>query len=809
MLLHYFKITWRNLSMHKGLAFINVFGLSVGIACFSLFLLYAVNELNFDTFHKNANNIYRVYEWVQGMNSGEPGPSTSLPMPLAGALKKDLPDVMNAVRIRGDSRSLVKVDKTIQRVPISYVDPEFFSVFSFPLQYGNSVNPLQELHSLVLTVSTAKQLFGTVNVIGRSVQVKTDSTFEPFTITAIAADVPANSSVQFSALANFNFLETTQEGKDAGNNWHRSAYQTFVLLKPGSSLPTDEKRWIQFRHTYYPTEEIDMKKNGMKWKAGVPPIVYQLQPIAKMHTDTKLKDYKSIDPVTIWILLSIASGVLLIACINFTTLAIGRSAGRSKEVGVRKVLGSGKKQLIFQFVAEACFLSVLSTVLGVLFAAFLLPYFNQLSGRQLQFSFTLYPQLIWLFAVLALVIGLLTGSYPALVLSSFKPIEALKNKIKIGGANFFTKSLVTLQFALSIGLIVSTVIILQQTHYMSGKNPGFNKENVILVNASETDTKKIYPLFKQAMAQHPEISGVTNAAIGLGEGEDFWVTGFKYHDKPVYCSFNPVDVNYIDVMGMQVIAGRNFDPQVSKDTINSVIINEAMMKEFGWNLQSAIGQQLDGFSPDKTPVVIGVVKNFNFESVAKEVGPQMFAPFFDPEHPKFYVRINSGNPAKALALIQQTWSSLLPNVPIDYSFIDERLDAYYKAEQRWSSIVGWAGGISIFLACLGLFGLAALATINRVKEIGIRKVMGASVTDIITLISKDFIKLILVALFIATPATWYFMSHWLQTFAYRIDISLFVFIFTGMFVIFIALMTIFFQAIKAAVANPVNSLRTE
>ncbi len=810
MLKHYCKIAYRSLARQKVLAFINVFGLSLGIACFTLFLLYTVNELNYDKFHKNGNNVYRVYEWIKAMNGGTEQAGTNLPMPLGPALKQDLPDVVTAVRLRGDfGGSLVRVDKDVRRLKVSFADPEFFSVFSFPMLYGNATNPLRDMHSIVLTESKAKELFGDINAVGRSVEIKVDNVFQSFIVTAVAKDIPANSSIHFDGIGNFHFIESTEEGKGAVNNWYRAMYQTFVQLKPGSNLPGNTNRLITFRHNYYPDVEAGMKKNGMKWKGNGPSIVYGLQQITAMHTDAKIIDTSSVDKKTLWILLGIAAGVLLIACINFTTLAIGRSAGRSKEVGVRKVVGAEKKQLVIQFLSEALFLSIISTVIGLLLANLLLPYFNQLSARELTFSVHQYPQMIWLLAALMILVGLLTGTYPALILAGFKPIEVLKSKVRIGGANFFTRSLVTFQFILSIALIVSTVIILQQTNYMRSKNPGFNKENVVLINASETDTKKIFPLFKQALSPHTEIAGITSAAIGLGEGEDFWVTGFKYHNKPVYACFNPVDPDYINVLGMQVIAGRNFNSNIASDSINSVIINEAMVQEFGWTVNNAVGQTLDGFSEDKTPVVIGVVKNFNFRHAGEEIKPQMFAPFFEPNRPKFYVRIKPGNPEKALALIQKTWTDFEPEVPLQYNFLDEKLDALYKAEQRWSNIIGWAGGISIFLACLGLFGLAALVTINRVKEIGIRKILGASVPNIISLISKDFLKLIVIAFFIASPVVWYFMNKWLQSFSYRINISWFVFISVGGMAILIALMTVAFQAIKAAIANPVKSLRTE
>jgi putative ABC transport system permease protein len=401
------------------------------------------------------------------------------------------------------------------------------------------------------------------------------------------------------------------------------------------------------------------------------------------------------------------------------------------------------------------------------------------------------------------------GSYPAFILSSFKPVEVLKSKVRVSGSNIFTKSLVTVQFALSIGLIISTIIILQQTKYMSSKNPGFNKENVVVIDASETKTKAIYPLFKQALVSRTDIAGVASADMGLGEDEGWSRSGFEYNGthKEVYEYF--VDHDYIPVLGMQLVAGRNFDPKITDDTLTSVIVNEAMVKDFGWTIQNAVGQKLKGYMESKTPVVIGVVKDYNYRPFREKIMPQMFHQFNDYDPYKFFVRLKPGNPSSALAAMQKAWSTIVADIPFNYTFLDESLNNFYKTERKWSSIIGWAGGISIFLACLGLFGLAALTVVNRTKEIGIRKVLGASLPAIITLLSKDFLKLVMIALLIAIPFAWYFMNKWLQDFAYRINISWWIFLATGLLALFISLVTISFQAIKAAIANPVKSLRTE
>ena len=812
MIKHYFKIAVRNLGRQKVLSFINIAGLSIGLACFSLFLLYSVNEFSFDRFHKDAKNIYRVYRWTEAMNGQEAGGDVYMPSPLGPAMRADLPDVAEYVRIsEGWSESFIKIDGAVRRMNVSYADPSIFSVFTFPLKYGTPKGALKELHNIVLTRQKATELFGTDNAMGRTLEIKIDDNFVPFTVSGVAENIPANSSMQFDMLGNFSFFETSGNAKRGVNNWNRSSYITYVQLNTGSGLPNDGQKLASFRRKYYPDDLKELKERGFKWEGNKPPVRYGLQPLQAGHTDTKIfgGSVAQVNPKTIWILLSIAAGVLLIACINFTTLAIGRSARRAKEVGVRKVIGSERKHLIVQFLAEAIVLSVLSLAIGLLIAKFLLPYFNTLSGRDLRFSFSLYPELAWMLAGLTLLVGILAGAYPALILSGFSPIEVLKSKIRVSGANLFTKSLVTVQFALSIGLIICTMVILQQTKYMSSKYPGFNKENIVVVDAEGTKSKEIYPLFKQALSSRPEIAAIASAEFGLGEGTGWSRSGFEYNGthKEVFEYY--VDHDYIPLMKMQLLTGRNFDPRIAPDTVTSVIVNEAMVADFGWTLNNAVGQQLKGYTENKTPLVIGVVKNFNFRPFKEEVKPQMFHQFSDYAPYKFFVRIKPGNPAPALSAMRKAWASIVTDLPFTYSFLDENLDKFYKSERRWSNIIGWAGGISVFLACLGLFGLAALAVVNRTKEIGIRKVLGASLSAIVTLLSKDFLKLVIMAIGIATPFAWYFMHKWLQDFAYRISIGWWVFFAAGSLAIMIAFITIGFQAIKAAIANPVKALRTE
>jgi len=729
---------------------------------------------------------------------------------LAEAMKQEIPDVVNYVQLQLPwGKNLVRANNKVLHAEVGFADQSFFSVFDFPLKYGSKTTALHDMHDIALTSSRAKQLFGTDDVIGKTLEIQLGPIFYPFTISAITKDVPSNSSIRFDILGSFAFTKVhNPDSFIIGSNWHPTVKQTYIQLKPGSKLPNDPAAMDRFLHIFTPPSMF--KQMGLtKLKKDELPVTLKLQPLLNIHTDSwfngyAFTDYEVIDPKAIWILLAIAGGILLIACINFTTLAIGRSAGRSKEVGVRKVIGAGKPQIVFQFLTEALLLSIISTISGLVLVNFALPWFNQLSGRQLQFSFSLYPQLGFSLIAIVLIVGLLAGSYPALVLSNFKPVEVLKNKIRIGGSNLFTKSLVTFQFVLSIVLIVSTIIILQQTKYLISKNPGFNKENVVAIDASEMDPNKIYPSFKQAVLNHPGIIGVASAGAGLGAGQD--LPG--YSDLGLSAAVNIIDPDYIKVLGLHLIAGRNFEPIAAGDTIKRVIINETMMHAFGWTAQNAIGQIIKHFQGSNAHV-IGIVQNFYYRPLSEGIKNQLFETTADKGYTHFYVRINAGDPAAALSVIKKAWNNAAPGVPIRYSFLDEDINNYYRSEQRWTGVVGLAGGISIFLACLGLLGLAALAAINRIKEIGIRKVLGASVLNITNLLLADFLRLILISFLIASPLAWYFMNKWLQDYANRINISWTVFLFAGALAISIALITIGFQAIKAAIANPVKSLRSE
>jgi putative ABC transport system permease protein len=805
----YLLIAWRNLARQKVLSFINVFGLSMGIACFSLFLLYALNEFSFDGFHRNANNLYRAYNDDKIYHKHQAEGFIFTPMPLGPAMKQDFPDVVDYTRFIQPFETFLRQGEVARRESIAFADPSFFRMFSFRLKEGNPTSALNDLHSLVVTEETAKRLFGDQDAMGKTIQIQVlGNEFAPFTVTGVAEDIPANSSITFNMLVNFRVFETTSvEGRGDIGDWGRNSFLTFVQLRPGSKLAYDQKSLTAFRLKYLPN------------KGHAKPNFFALEPLKQMHTDTgfglvmTFMRIPPVDPSAIWILVSIAAGVLLISCINFTTLSVGRSARRAREVGVRKAIGGSEWSLRRQFLTEAFLMTLIAFVLGYGLAILLLPFFNEYAGRNLSFSLRRYPALPWLYVGLIAVVTLLAGGYPAWMLSRFRAVDVLKSKLRFGGANGFTKSLVTLQFVLSTGLIIGAIVMLQQLHYMQSRDPGFAKENVVVLQARNiSDTKKVYTRLKHGLAAYSGIVGTAGADNGLGDHEGISIEGYNYEDKSftVYPFF--IDPDYVPVLGLKVIAGRNLSWEIGSDTLRSVLINEAMVKALGWTPASAVGRQLKPMkSGDSTapPTVVGVVKDINFQSVSNAVQPQLFDAYTGGKPNIFFVRIGPGDPSVALADIEREWKKAAPGYSLRYNFLDEDLDRYYASEVRLSHIIGWAGGISVFLACLGLLGLAMLTALNRTKEIGIRKILGASLPVIVRLISRDFLRLVSLAFLIATPLAWYVMHRWLEGYYYRIQLSWWVFALTGAGMLGMAWITVAVQAFKAAIVNPVKSLRAE
>jgi putative ABC transport system permease protein len=814
MFRHYIRIAIRSFARQKLLSVINVLGLSIGLACFCLILIFSVSEFSYDRFHKKAARIYRTdFEatFADGRQQGNAG----IPMPMGPALKKDFGDVEEFARVSSPSDMLMKGNNGIVQLPMTFAEESFFSLFSFPLLSGNPAEALKDPYSIVLTRSKALQLFGTTDAIGKTVQIRSDTAYRPFVVTAVAEDIPINSSISFDVMGSFNYLVKADSSRQWGlNNWYAVfGDETYVLLRPESRLASDSQRLEQFYLRYFPPSKP--KTKGSAKIAGAPvAATLGLEPLRAIHTSTTVSagrlSESATDPRNIWILLGIAAGILLIASINFTTLAVARSATRAREIGVRKVVGSLRRQLIAQFLMESFLQSVISTALGLLIAYALLPWFSRLSGRPLELSFTRFPELTWLLVATTGLVGLLAGFYPAMVLSGFNPVEVLRSRVKLGGSNYFTRGLVTIQFVLSIGLVTATAIILQQVHFMRSRDLGMIKENTVVIHTQYADAAKIYPLLRTELAADKSVMGIAGSEIGLGEGQGGMGDAYDFNGVVKTIMEYPVDADFIPVMGMRLLAGRNFDPAITSDTVGNVIINETFARnELGLGPQQAIGQRFKSVRGNDYKTIIGVVRDFNFERLNKKVRSQMFFMPVQFEPASIFVHLGGGDPTPAIAAMRRAWMRLAPDVPFQYSFLDEDLDRFYKSEARWGDIIACAGGISVFLAALGLMGLAALAAANRIKEIGIRRVLGASPIGIVTLLTGGFLRLVLLAAVIAAPLAWYFMHQWLQDYAYRIDIPWWTFVLTSVAALAIAYLTIGVQALRAARAKPVENLRAE
>ncbi len=808
MIASYFKLALRNLRKQAFFSMLNILGLSLGLACFALIALHVLDERSFDRFHAKRDRIYRVITYKpQGIQNETEKKEPFQPMPLGPAMQRDFPEVETYTRIR-QWGGFVQAPQGVFEEDMAFADEPFFKMFSFPLLFGNAETALKEPYSVVLTRKMALKLFGETNPVGRTLEIKIENTFEPYAVTAVAEDVPSNSSIQFGVLLPFSRYAAMPRGQSETDRWTRVSFPTYVQLRAGSVVAQNDQRMSDFYARYHPTDEIHTPQQGQDT-----PFSYILQPLREIRWDTSIAGGGSVNPAYVWILLGLGALILLIACINFTTLTIGRSLSRSREIGVRKVIGAARRQLVIQHLTESVMMSLLSMSVAVAIAYTALPFFNQLIDKDLSFNWQQFPELFWFFPTLTLTAGLLAGAYPALVLSGFRPLEAFQNKLRMGGGNWFTRSLVTWQFVLSTGLLICTVVMLRQLHFMQTQNPGFDKENVVVVNTYGADKpEQTARIFRNELSHVPDIVSVSTAEMGLGCGMGWSNSGFGYNGKQMQIFEYVVDPQYVPTLGLELLTGRNLSDQMTADTQTSVVINEAAMRAFGWSLNDVIGQPMTGYNeenPSKNPVVVGVVKDYHFGSFRDDVAPLMLQMFSPYPRSYYFIRLQKGNPEKALSRLQDIWSAAEPRLPFRYKFLDASLDAFYKTEQRWSQVVTLAAMLSLFLACLGLLGLATLAAANRTKEIGIRKVLGASIAGITGLLVKDFLKLVVLAIFIAGPLAYFFMNRWLSDFAYHIDIQWWMFAVAGFAAIAIAVMTVGFQSIRAALTNPVESLRSE
>lgn len=796
MFKNYLKTAWRNLMKSKIFSFINVLGLTIGITVCMMIYLFIMNEFSVDRFHKNGDSIYRV---MRNFNSeGKSGSVSYLSGLYAPALLNDYKgEVEDAVRVNPNDNLFTFGNLSFHERREIDVDSNFFSFFSFPLIKGNPQTALKEPNSIVMTETTAKKYFGNINdALGKIVMLNKGN---PLKVTGIAKDVPSNSHFAFDIVIPLSYYKDNNWG--TMTQWVNNGMFTYLRLNPHTTKAQIEQQLPQFMEKYLGS---DMRKYGFHWTLS-------LTPLKDIYFETPGEFggiVKHGDKTVVYIFLSIAILILLIACINFMNLSTIRAAERSKEVGLRKVLGALRNNLIWQFIGESVLLTTISCILSVSLLLPVMPWYNQLLGYSLNVSWNTLPVYLFLVGII-IVVGFLAGSYPAFFLSSFSPIQTLKGKLRLGksGASF-RQILVVVQFSISVFLILGTIVITRQMSYLKNKQLGYNKGQTLIVPIDNDDIYNHMNTFKtdlQSQSAVQSVSCMSGEPDGFFDGLVFDVEG---HSEQWNARTEFADFEFVKTLGLKIIAGRDFSAQFPTDTTDAVLINQTAAAKLGWTPQQAIGKWIQNTVRDNAKRrIIGVVNDFNFQSLKENIDPLVISPASDRR--VILVKLKAGNIQSGIGLVKKEYGKVAPAYPLEYKFLDQQFGELYKKDIRQQTILSVFAGLAIFVACLGLFGLASFTATKRFKEIGVRKVIGASVQSIVVLLSKDLLKPVLIATCIALPAGYWAMNKWLQNFAYKTTVSWWIFVLAALITFGIAFITVSIKAIRAAMANPVKSLRTE
>ena len=776
----------------KMFSFINILGLTIGITVCMMIYLFILNEFSVDRFHKNGDRIYRV---MRGAAIDDKSISVAYLSGMhAPALLNDFKgQIVSAVRVSENDNLFTVGTTSFHEKKELDTDTGFFNLFSFPLIKGNPTTALKDFNSVVMTESTAKRYFGSIdNAMGKIIMLNKKT---PLKVTGIAKDVPSNSHLYF------DIVMPLERHKDAGwmTTWINNGAYTYIQLAPHVSQAQIEKQLPAFVEKYLGN---DLRKYGFKWSLS-------LTPLKDVYFDsTGLDSTKHGDKTVVYIFLSIAILILLIACINFMNLSTIRAAERSKEVGLRKVLGALRNILVWQFIGESVLLTTISCILSVALLSLVMPWYNQLLGHTLNVSWNASPIYLFLAGII-LIVGFSAGSYPAFFLSAFSPIQALKGKLKLGkGGASFRQVLVVVQFSISVFLIVGTIIITKQMSYVKNKHLGYSKEQTLIIPIDNGDIYNNLHSFKtelQTQTAVQSVSAMSGEPGGFFDGQMFDVEG---HQEKWNASTEFADFEYVKTLGLKIIAGRDFSSAFPTDTTQAVLINKTAVGKLGWTPQQAIGKWIQNAVSDNAKRrIIGVVDDFNFKSLKQDVDALVISPAEDRR--QILVKLKPGNLQAGIAIVKNAYSKAAPAYPLEYKFLDQQFDELYQKDIRHQTILSVFAGLAIFVACLGLFGLASFTATKRFKEIGVRKVLGSSVKSIVVLLSKDLLKPVLIATCIALPVGYYAMNRWLQNFAYKTSLQWWIFLLAAVITLAIALITVSIKAVKAAVANPVKSLRTE
>ncbi|MET3126049.1 putative ABC transport system permease protein [Arcicella rosea] len=794
MLQNYFKIAIRNLQRNKVFSLINIAGLSIGLACCMLIVLYTKDEISYDRFHKNVNQIYRITSTetapdgkVQkfGITGMMPGP----------AFKAQLPEIENYVRLQGESYNIKKGNDILVQDALK-VDSSFFSIFTFDFIEGSAKTALKDPQSVVISEEVAEKYFGKESALGKTLSINYEDKFQPFTVAGVTKKSPQNSSIKIDLLMPFH------REKSHDDQWINFYLNTFVTLKP---LANPKALEAKFANIYAREAKGQLIEAKEKWNFQNT-IQYGLQPFLEVHLSTDFRAANGLkdesNPMYSYVLIGLAVFLLLIACINFVNLTVARSVKRSKEIGIRKVVGGDRKQLIFQFMGESFVLSLIAFLLAIVLVELALPIFNTLANKALSIKYLFDTQLITSYFLLFLSTGFLAGIYPALVLSSFSPVDTLYGRFKLSKGSFLQKSLVVFQFSLAAFMMMATLILYAQFDFMVKQDLGYNDKNIVEIatgrmNRTETNT------FKQELLKNPTIESVAPRQGGT------WNTLANVNGKKeIIFAIDIVDEDYLSTLKIPMVQGRNFSKDFPSDSSQSILVNEAFVKEAGW--KNPIGQTVDFFSRNRKFQVVGVVKDYHYNSLYETIKPQLFTCHPDMgTFAQLSIKIKPTNTPNSLKFIEKTFKNLRPTQPYIYDFKDQSNQKQYEKEAKWKQIISFSAILIIFISCIGLFGLATLSAEKRTKEIGIRKVLGANALAIVSMLTKDFLKLVLASVVFAFPLAWWSANKFLESYPYRIAIDGWMFALVLVILVLITILTISYQALKSALANPVKSLRTE
>jgi putative ABC transport system permease protein len=792
MLESYFKIALRFLIKNKLYSFINIAGLSLSLSCVILIILYTKDELSFDKFHEDVNSIYLI-----GIDVRNPDGSSQDKMAITSMLhgprfKDNLPEIQSYVRLAKTYRN-IKLGEDVQSQEVMHADTNLFTFFSFPLLHGNPKTALNQLHSAVISQDMAIRHFGTEDALNKTILLEREGAFTPYVITGVSKRCPQNSSIQFE-------IVLPPEDDQMNFNWVNLGVNTFLKINEGSDMNVVAAKMQKI----FESESKEVMKQVRSY-GFTQSFYHQLQPFTDVHLNQEFKAEEGLSnassPIYSYILSGIAIFILIIACINFVNLTIARSAKRAREIGIRKVVGSGRVQLIKQFLGESFLLCCFSFASGLLVAQLLLPIFNDVVNKELSLSYLMDSRLILSYVILLILTGLLSGFYPAIVLSGYKPVQTLYNQFRLSGKSRFQKTLIVFQFALATIMIIGTMTIFNQFEFLTTKELGFDAENVVRVPKGNLTPREL-KVFSEELSKDP------NIVLVAPQGHS--TMNVKINGESILnCIYETVDENFIDLFKISVADGRNFSPLFPSDSAESVIVNEAFVKIAGW--RDPIGEQVSLFDGEKK-VVVGVVKDYHFESLKNVIKPQLFVPTSGTQHGPymhFLVRLKPNSEANSLAHIEKTFKRLFPIVPYTYQFYDDINLKNYEVESKWKKVILLSSLLTVFIAGIGLFGLSILTAESRHKEIGIRKILGATVNAIVFTLFKDLLSLISLSMIVAIPVAYYASAKWLESYPYRTEVGFETFIGAGLLVLIIGLATISYQTIKTALMNPVETLKRE